>query len=72
MLGDMKSLLDFPSVGPKKPLYKILKHIWLGSLGGYYGMSEARVVASFKKILTLGLGRNLESVLKFLTKTEKR
>ena len=39
ILVDMKSLLEFFPIGPKDPLYNMLKQLRLGSQGGYYGMS---------------------------------
>ena len=67
----MNSLLEFFTIVLTDPISNVLKQLLLGSSGGYYDMSEARVFASFHHILAPGFGDNLASVLNFLTNPEK-
>ena len=61
----VNSLPGFLPIGTTYPLSNILKKLLLGYPGGYYGMSEARVVSSFNHILGPGFGSDLAQVLKF-------
>ena len=66
----MKSLLEFPPIVSTYSISNILKQLWLGSIGKYYGMIKERVVASFQYILDPGFSGDSSSVLKFSTKPE--
>ena len=58
-------MLEFFLIGPKYTISKIIKQLnWIYT-GGYYEMSEARVVALFQNILAPGFGGNLAPVLNF-------
>ena len=58
ILVNVKSLIEFFSIDPIYPLSIMLKILWFVSPGGFYGMREAMVVASFQHILAPGYGGN--------------
>ena len=51
VLVDMEILIEFSPIVPTYDISKIPFKLTLGYLGGYYRMSESRVVESFQHIL---------------------
>ena len=62
----MKILIELFPIVLSYSLFNMLKQLRMGSPKGSYGMSEARVVATFQHILAPGFGGNSASVLNFL------
>ena len=58
ILVNVKSLIEFFSIGPIDPLSIMLKILWFVSPVRSYGMRKAMVVASFQHILAPGYGGN--------------